>query len=117
MHTDYKSIVDKINKTFDNNDTEAFLSYCADDIVWIMPGDKTYNGKESIRQMMSNMQGEPPQFTIKDLISENDLVVCRGDMKMKDKEGITKDYVFCDVYRFKEQKIAELTSYIIQQKL
>ncbi len=111
-----KAIVEEVNKTFDNNDTEAFLSYCAEDILWIMPGSNTYKGKESIRRMMKNYSKEPPAFVIKNLIAENDLVMCNGDMKMKDKDDKLSDYVFCDVYRFKEQKIAELTSYIIKQK-
>ena len=112
-----KIIVDAINKTFDKGDTEAFLSYCAEDINWIMPGNETCTGKESIRQMMKNMPGENPEFKIKDLIAENDMVMCRGNMKMKEKEGKVQDYAFCDVYQFKEKKIVELTSYIIKQKL
>ena len=116
MTEENKSVVDKVNKTFDDNDTEAFLSYCAEDIVWVMPGNKTYKGKESIREMMKDHLNQPPMFTIKNVIAENDLVMCNGDMKMKDKKGNLSDYAFCDVYLFKEQKIAELTSYIIRQK-
>lgn len=116
MQPDNKSIVDAINKTFDDNHTEAFLSYCADDVVWIMPGNKTYKGKESIRQMMKSYPEEAPQFTIKDLIGEADMVMCRGNMEMKDKDGNNNDYVFCDVYKFNNSKVVELTSYIIKEK-
>ena len=117
MITENKSIVEKVNKSFDDNNTEAFLACCADDMTWIMPGDKTYSGKESIRQMMNNITCEAPHFAVRNIVAENDMVMCNGSMVMKDKEGNDQDYVFCDVYHFKEQKIDELTSYIIKQKI
>ena len=116
MQTDYKSIVDTVNKAFEDNDTEAFLACCDENMQWIVPGSDVYNGKENIRQMIKNFSCDPSKFTIIELISEGDLVMCRGSMQMKDDTGNYADYAFCDVYHFKEQKIDELTSYIIKQK-
>jgi hypothetical protein len=33
---------------------------------------------------------------------------------MKNKEGLTESFSYCDVYRFEGGKIAELTSYVVK---
>ena len=109
-----KQIIEKANEAFENADTEAFLSYCADNFVWNMLGNEVWNGKESIRQAMKGMPPEPPEFTVKELIGEQDIVVCYGNMKMKNKEGNKEDYSFCDVYHLKNGAITELITYLVK---
>lgn len=110
-----KEIVNKINEAFERGDSEGFLAHCADDINWTMVGEKNASGKESIRDWMKEMEGmEPPTFTVTTLIADGDSVACCGDMTMKDKDGATGNYGFCDVYRFNGDKIQELTSYVVK---
>ena len=112
-----KQIVEKINKAFADNDPEGFLSYCADNVVWTMVGEKTTNGKTAIREWMAQMKDmEPPKFTVDQLIAEGDSVACCGDMSMKDKEGKLGKYSYCDVYRFSNGKITELRSFVVEHK-
>jgi ketosteroid isomerase-like protein len=109
-----KQIVEKINKAFENNNPEEFLSYCADNVVWNMIGEKTTNGKTAVREWLAEMKDmEPPKFTVEQLIAEGDSVACCGDMTMKDKEGKIGKYSYCDVYRFNNGKITELRSYVV----
>jgi ketosteroid isomerase-like protein len=110
-----KQIVEKINKAFEKNDPEAFLSYCTDNVVWNMVGEKTTNGKTEVREWLAQMKDmEPPKFTVDQFIAEGDSVACCGDMTMKDKDGTPGKYSYCDVYRFRNGKITELRSYVVK---
>ena len=116
MSAKIKEIVDKVNAAFAENNLEGFLSYCADDVKWTMVGDKTVIGKDAIRQWMASMNIEPPEFTIDNVIAEGDFVVAHGDMTMKDKDGKTAPYSYCDIYRFQDDKIVELRSFVIKSE-
>lgn len=110
-----KEIVEKVNAAFAENNPEVFLSNCAEDVTWTMVGEKTNKGKKAIRDWLAEMKDmEPPKFTVDRTIAEGDSVVCCGDMTMKDKEGKNQPYSYCDIYRFENDKIAELTSYVIK---
>ena len=112
-----KKIVKEVNEAFASNRVEGFLKHCSDNIVWRMIGEKTTNGINEIREWMSQMEGaEPPKFTVDEIIADGDSVVCRGDMTMKDKEGVEGKYAYCDFYRFRNGKITQLDSYVIQLK-
>lgn len=115
--SDKKEIVEKINASFAEGNSEGFLSFCADDIQWTMIGEKSVKGKEAIREWMKSMEGmEPPKFTVDNIIAEGDSVVCHGDMTMKDKDGKPGSYGYCDIYRFSGEKIAELNSFVVKKQ-
>jgi uncharacterized protein len=109
-----KEIVEKINAAFARGKSDEFLALCADDFAWSMVGEKTVKGKDAVRDWLKTMPSEPPKFTINSVIGEGDSVVAYGDMMMKDKEGKTNPYAFCDIYRFRDSRVVELTSYVIK---
>jgi uncharacterized protein len=112
-----KNIVKEVNEAFANNKVEDFLKHCADDVRWRMIGEKTTNGIDEIRQWMSQMEGaEPPKFTVDETVAEGDSVICRGEMTMKDKDGVEGKYAYVDSYRFKNGKIIQLDSYVVKLK-
>jgi uncharacterized protein len=108
-----KQIVEAINKSFSEKNIEGFLDHCADDITWTMVGETSKTGKTVIREWLGLEDCEPPVFSITHLVEESDVVVCNGDMAMKDKEGNSSRYSFCDIYRFNGDKVAELTTFIV----
>lgn len=116
MSEKYKEIVKKVDASFEANDMEEFLSFCADDFEWKMVGDTTKKGKETVREWMSSMgEGmEPPKITARKSIAEGETVASYGEMTMKDEKGEENNYEFCDVYQFENDKIASLTSYVIK---
>ena len=109
-----KEIVEKVNAAFAANDLEGFLALCADDVEWSMIGEKTCKGKTAIREWMSSMPAQPPIFDVATLIAEGDLVMAQGDMTMTDKDRDVVPYSYCDIYRFRGDKIAELKSFVIK---
>jgi ketosteroid isomerase-like protein len=109
-----KEIVAKVNAAFAEGSTEGFLSCCAEDVEWTMVGDKTVKGKAAIRKWLAEMGSEPPKFTVDNVIAEGDFVTAHGDMTMKDKEGRLVPYAYCDIYRFRDNKIVALSSFVIK---
>ena len=114
MSSSNKAIVDQVNTAFAENNLEGFLSCCADDITWTMVGDTSVKGKAAIRQWMEAMDMEPPKFTVESVIAEGDSVVAHGNMTMQDKDGKTAPYAYCDIYRFRDDKIVELIAFVIK---
>lgn len=109
-----KEIVEKVNASFAEGGLEGFLSHCAEDVVWTMVGNKTVKGKRNIREWMASMDMEPPKFTVDNIIGEGDFVTAYGDMIMKEKDGKTVPYAYCDIYRFRGGKIVNLSSFVIK---
>jgi ketosteroid isomerase-like protein len=115
MSNTNKQIIEKVNAAFAENNLEGFLENCKDDVKWTMAGEKIRTGVDTIRDWMKSMgEMEPPKFTVSNLVGEGDIVVANGDMNMKNKEGQTESYSYCDIYRFEGGKIAELTSYVVK---
>jgi len=114
MSAKNKEIVEKVNASFAEGGVEGFLSFCADDVTWTMIGNKTTKGKQAIREWMASMDMEPPAFTVENVIAEGDFVTAYGDMTMKEKDGKIVPYSFCDIYRFRNGKIAEMNSFVIK---
>lgn len=112
-----KEIVEKVNASFTEGNTEGFLSHCAEDVVWTMEGEKSTKGVDEIRKWMSQMDGmEPPKFTVDKMIAEDDAVVCYGTMSMKGEDGKEGKYSYCDAYTFAGDKIQELRSFVVKHQ-
>jgi len=117
MSQENKEIVEKVNASFMEGNSEEFLSFCSEDIKWTMIGEKHVEGKQAIRDWMKEMEGmEPPKFTVTNLIAEGETVVCAGDMTMNDKDGKAVPYGYCDIYHFRDGKIAELSSFVVKSE-
>ena len=114
MSTKNKEIFKKADAAFAEGSIEGFLTFCADDVVWTMVGDRTVRGKNAIREWMASMDMETPKFTVQNVIAEGDLLTSNGNMTMKDKQGRAVPYSYCDIYKFRDGKIVELTSFVIR---
>jgi ketosteroid isomerase-like protein len=114
MSSKNKQIVDQVNAAFAQNSVEGFLSCCTEDVVWTMVGETRVKGKDAIRQWMKSMNAEAPAFSVSNVIAEGDFATAYGDMTMKDKDGSSTPYSYCDIYRFRGDKIAELSSFVIK---
>lgn len=95
-------------------DNEVLLSFCTDDTEWTFVGDQTLKGKDAVRQYMALTYIEPPQFTVTTLIAEGDFVTALGNITLKDDTGTPKHHSYCDVWRFRGEKIAELRAFVIE---
>ncbi len=111
------AIVKEINDAFTKNNTEGFLAHCTEDLYWGMAGDTEQRGKKAIREWMRQMDGhEPPKFTVDAIFGDAENVACHGQMAMKNEKGEEGKYSYCDVYKFKGDKVSELRSFVVAQK-
>jgi uncharacterized protein len=114
MSEQNKAILQKANAAIQRGDYEGFLSYCTDDTEWTFVSEKTLKGKGAVRQWMASGYHEPPEFSVTELIAEGDFVTALGNMIMKDKDGKPEEYAYCDVWRFRDGKMAALKAFVIK---
>jgi uncharacterized protein (TIGR02246 family) len=109
-----KAILKRANAAVVNGDHEGFLSHCTDDVEWIFVGDMTLKGKEAVRQYMKATYVEPPRFTVAHLIAEDDFVTALGDISIKNEAGKVVHSAYCDVWRIRDGKLAELRAFVVE---
>lgn len=113
MAVNRKDVIEKVNAAFARNDVEGFLSFCDEDFLWTMVGSKPVRGKDAIRKWMASGPSEPPKFTVDTVVAEGDFVTASGDMTMNE-NGVVVPYSYCDVWRFKGDKLSELRAFVIK---
>jgi uncharacterized protein len=111
-----KEILIKANSYVTAGDNESFLTYCTDDATWEFIGDQTLVGKSAVRAYMAATYIEPPKFDVEHIVAEADLVTVIGKISLKDANGQLTDYNYCDVWRFRDGKMAGLKAFVIEVK-
>lgn len=114
MNLDNKEILLKANALITQGKNEGFLDFCTEDVEWEFVGDKTLIGKEAVRTYMKTAYTEPPKFNVDNLISEGDFVAAIGKISMKNDSGKMTDYSYCDVWRFRDGRMAGLKAFVIE---
>lgn len=114
MNLNNKAILEKANEAVSGGDNEGFLSFCTDDVKWIFVGDQTFEGKEAVRQYMATAYLEPPKFIVENLIAEGEFVTAIGKISLKNEDGKMIHYSYCDVWHFRDGKMAELKAFVIE---
>ncbi len=109
-----KEILLKANNALAESDNEGFLAFCTEDTRWILLGDTILDGKEAVREWMAKNYIEPPKFDVKNLIAENDYVIATGEIKIVDVDRKTRNYSYCDLWRFRDGKMSELEAFVIE---
>lgn len=116
MTENNKQRLEKANALVANGDHEGFLSYCTEDTEWTFMGDQVLKGKEAVRQYMAKAYKEPPVFKVENLIAEGDYVTAIGKISLKNERGELVHYDYCDVWQFREGKMANLKAFVMEAK-
>jgi ketosteroid isomerase-like protein len=109
-----KEVLQAANAAVMRGDNEGFLVFCTDTVVWTFVGEQTLTGKEAVRQYMAETYLEPPKFQVENLVAEGDYVTAIGKIDLKDQDGNLTNYSYCDVWRFEDGKMTELTAFVIK---
>lgn len=109
-----KAVLEEANAAVAEGNYEGFLAFCTDDTDWTFVGDMTLKGKEAVRQWMITTYIEPPKNRVINLIAEGDFVTAIGDISVKDEEGKEIHSSYCDVWRLRDGKLAELRAFVIE---
>ena len=110
-----KEILQQANEAVSAGDYEDFLSVCTEDTEWTFIGERVLQGKEAVRQYMASTYHTPPQFMVENLIEEGDFVTAVGKISLEDEDGIATHYAYCDVWQFREGKMAKLKAFVIEE--
>lgn len=108
-----KSILQAANAAIVKGDTEGFLSHCTDDVEWSTVGGETLHGKQAVREWMATAYAKPPEFTVDQLVAEGDVVIALGSITADDAAGTPVPHAYCDVWRVRDGKLAELRAFVI----
>lgn len=108
-----KTILETANAEIKKANYEGFLAHCTEDTEWTFVGDQILRGKEAVRQYMAKAYIEPPTFNVAQLIAEGDFVTAIGEISMKNEAGEMVHYHYCDVWRFRDGKMAALQAFVI----
>jgi uncharacterized protein len=113
MAKTHKEILTEANEAIARGDFEGFLVHCTDETVWNFLGDKTLKGKEAVRRWMAETYKEPPRFKVRQLIADGEHLAAVGEITLKDENGKDADFSYCDVWRFENDRMAELNAFVI----
>jgi uncharacterized protein len=109
-----KTVLEKANAAVMSGDNEGFLAHCTEDTEWVFVGERTLQGKEAVREWMVTAYAEPPKFMVENLIAEGDFVIAIGKINLKDESGETASHSYCDVWQFRDGKMAGLKAFVIK---
>ncbi len=109
-----KEILKAANAAIDAGKYEDFLSFCTDDTRWTFVGDKTLIGKAAVHQWMTATYLVPPNNKVANLITEGDFLTAVGELTLQDADGKEIHYSYCDVWKIRDGKLAELSAYVIK---
>ncbi|GAA4312798.1 hypothetical protein GCM10023149_08300 [Mucilaginibacter gynuensis] len=101
----------KANKALAEGNYEEFITYCTEDIKWENVGKSTFNGKAQLLRYISSAY-DGITFTTENSIKEDDMVVELGQLVIE-KNGESKKSSYCDVWKFKDGMISQVTSFVI----
>lgn len=113
-----KKIVEKYMDGFRESNHPKILSCLSEDVIWEMPGIYRHVGKEAFDKEIENdnFVGSPT-IQIHRLVEENNVVIAEGSVQASMKNGNTLDAVFCDVFLMENEKIKQLTSYLMSKSV
>ena len=109
-----KELLQMIMEAFSNYNTGFVLAHLADNIKWNIVGMPVIRGKSEFLKAVKTMELENfPSANVKNIIAEGEYVVVECAEKNNIKAGISGAPAHCDIYRFKNGKINEVTTYAV----
>jgi uncharacterized protein len=113
MKTMDNQLLIKISEAFAKGNMEFSSTYLADDVRWNILGSNPIIGKGQVLEVTKMLQLESfPLVTIKNIVAEGNYVVVESAGEAKTKNGKPYNQTYCDVFKFNEEKLIEITTYL-----
>jgi len=100
---------------FASGNADFIVDHVSDDILWIIHGDQTHDGKENFSNAVHTMKEyTADELIINNIITEGNQASSNGEMTMGGKK-----YVYCDIYTFTDTTgniLKEMISYVLEIK-
>jgi ketosteroid isomerase-like protein len=112
-----KVAIKQISEEFSNGNFKFCYDYLADNIVWDIVGDKIIQGKENVigfcNKTAQYFLEVTTTFSMHNIIVDGNCVAINGTAEFINQEGKLTHISSCDVYRFKNEQLLNITSYCI----
>lgn len=104
------------NQAWAAHDVDTIVSGVTDDIYFRMATDEEgIQGKQAFETWLSEMV--KPEYkmslTTERLFVSGDDAVLSGRMEMTEPDGTQRKFAFCDIYKLRDGKVAELLAYFM----
>jgi ketosteroid isomerase-like protein len=113
MPVENKKLIQKINEAFTSGNIDFVLAHLEENIKWNIIGMPAITGKNNFLKAVKMFElGNFPSANIKNIIAEGEYIVVESTMETSDNVQ-TCSPAYCDIYRFRDGKIQELTTYVV----
>jgi len=109
-----KTVLANANAAISAGDYEGFLAHCTEDTEWTFVGEQTLRGKQAVREWMATAYATPPVFQVERFIADDEFVTALGTITLPDDKGAEVEHAYCDVWRFRDGKMAALKAFVIK---
>lgn len=106
----------KLSEEFSEGNFEFCYKYFTDNVQWNIVGAAVIKGKDAViahcNKMMAEMDGSKLNNT--NYIVDDGLIAVQGYCDYEKENNEPGRVEYCDVYKFKGEKLQEITSYCIE---
>jgi uncharacterized protein len=102
-----------ISQEFAKGNMEFCLPYLSENIRWNILGEDAVVGKNEVLEVskMKDLENYP-EIKLKSIIAEGNLVVIESEGKATTKTGKPYNQKYCEVFRFSNNILEEVTTYL-----
>jgi ketosteroid isomerase-like protein len=112
-----KTVVERYIEGFRHTNHAQILSCLTEDVVWVLHGYKTLQGKKAFDAEIENDAFEgSPTITLERFIEEGDCVAVTGSGSVSKKGGEFMKFVFSEVFTFAGDLVSRLETYHVWTK-
>jgi hypothetical protein len=113
-----KLTIRQIAEAFSSHQFDLTYPYISDTIQWHLVGNKKLDGKEEVvsacRESAHYLADVKTDFIKFDIVADNNKVAVNSVAEYIDQEQHSTRVASCDIYRFVEEQLVEITSYCIE---
>ncbi len=93
---------------------KSYINFLSDDIKWTIVGMPSINGKQNFIRAMEIMELWQSSFKKENMLPDKVInIIAENDFVVVESKGQNEDSGNCDIYRIKNGKIKEVTTYIV----
>jgi ketosteroid isomerase-like protein len=113
MPEENKQLLKKISEEFAKGNLDYAAAYLKEDVRWNILGDDPVIGKAEVLEVSKMLQLQSfPVITIWNVIAEGNYVVVESSGQATTTSGKAYDQTYCEVFRFDNEKVTEITTYL-----
>ncbi len=109
--------MEQLARAFSEHDFESVYPHMADDVVWHVVGEDPIEGKAAVlstcEESAEYLDGVTAKFTRFNILAGPDFVVIDSQADYEE-EGDESTVASSDIYKFKDGKLVEITSYNVE---